>query len=187
MFLSSLSFSVLPLFSSKWCSTDKTRNAVRVKPPRVRIPNSPPEKNADLDTKVSVFSLPGKPYRTRLFIVPWMQTHPALLWQVGAGCVFLCYYWHIEILWLSSGCKISGSDWLPFNYVHPRRPPFYCWVHDKTVARIRHYVFINYEDDRCLIYRSRCFVLFYLYRISAIISTGSSPWQANPCPSPGAQ
>lgn len=25
MFLSSLNFSVLPLFSSKWCSTDKTR------------------------------------------------------------------------------------------------------------------------------------------------------------------
>ena len=62
--------------SGRRCST---RNAVRVKPPRVRIPNSPPEKNADLDTKVSVFSLPGKPYSTRLFIVSWMQTHPALL------------------------------------------------------------------------------------------------------------
>ena len=36
MFLSSLSFSVLSLFSSKWCSTDNTRNAVRVKPPRYR-------------------------------------------------------------------------------------------------------------------------------------------------------
>ena len=29
VFLSSLSFSVLPLFSSKWCSTDKTQNLVR--------------------------------------------------------------------------------------------------------------------------------------------------------------
>ena len=56
--------------SGRRCST---RNAVRVKPPRVRIPNSPPQKDADLDTKVSVFSLPEKPCTAGLFSICWVH------------------------------------------------------------------------------------------------------------------
>ena len=41
--------------------TGLTRNQFAGNRTWVRIPSSPPEKDANLDTKVSVFSLPGKP------------------------------------------------------------------------------------------------------------------------------
>ena len=70
----------------------------------VRLPYAPPEKDANLDTKVSVFSCLEKPCTTGLFSFCWVhgRSFPSILW-------------------------VQNAPYVGFPLFHP-----YGWVHDKT-------------------------------------------------------
>ena len=55
-FSSSTWYQLVPLDSTTFHLTQKARNAVWGNSPRVRIPNSPPKNNRNLDTRLRLFS-----------------------------------------------------------------------------------------------------------------------------------
>ena len=55
----------------------------------VQVPSTAPQKDANLDTKVSVFSLSEKPCTARLFSICWVhgKSFPPILWVQKASYV----------------------------------------------------------------------------------------------------